>query len=594
MLLSAPGEDPLLTSLYARHFVQGLQQPPRNGSSTTTTNTGDTKLQVAACCKHFVANSLENWMGHTRHNFDARISEADLNDYYFRPFQECVQAGAAGVMCSYNAVNGVPSCISDNLLKKTLRETWGFDGYLVTDCGALADTISGHGAAKDAVESSAKAKRATVDLNCGDVFQQGLLQAYQEGFVVESAISDSFRRLATIQFRLGLFDVKEYQPEQALHMVGSHGSLALEAALQSIVLLKNQEGILPLEPDHKIAMIGPHVFGREVFLSNYNGDVCLKNDSQDSMYACIQSPVEAFSKLADHPINARLGCHVADTDLNEIDKAVESAKNADRVVLLVGLDQTQEREEKDRTETILPGLQQELIHAILGVASEKTIIVLIHGGAISLGDDTIAKAPAILSASYGGQMASQALAQVLFGAYNPTGKLAATMYRPSYVNDIPLTEMGLNVGVGRTHMYFSGSPEFAFGYGLSYSNWEIEWNDQARFGLDATTHSSMKVGIKITNLGPMEGSQTVLLFWSPTENGRVRQKLAGFQGTSLLAAGESEGLEFQIDYETFAMWQEDIGSSITEAGTYQLEARASNVSTTNFILVAATEEATSR
>jgi beta-D-xylosidase 4 len=560
--------------------VEGLQQ---QHNSSTNNISGDDQLQVAACCKHFVGNSLENWMGHTRHNFDARISEADLHNYYYRPFQECVQAGAVGVMCSYNAVNGSPACLNDDLLKKTLREKWAFDGYLVTDCGALADTITGHGAAKDPVDSSAKAKNASVDVNCGDVFRNGLLQAYQEGLVQESTITDSFRRLARIQFRLGLFDEKKYQPGRAIKTVGSHDSLALEAALQSIVLLKHQEGILPIDPNQRIAVIGPHVFGREVFLSNYHGDVCPNSDSN---YTCIESPVEALSKIAHNPINATLGCHVADTDLNEIDKAVDSAKQADRVVLLVGLDQTQEREEKDRTETSLPGLQQELVHAILRVASEKTIIVLVHGGAISLGDDTIDEAPAILSASYGGQLASRALAQVLFGRYNPTGKLAATMYRASYVDEIPLTEMGLNVGVGRTHMYYTGSPEFVFGHGLSYSNWGIEWNQaESRFRLDATTRSSLKVDINVTNLGPTKGSQNVLLFWRPGESSRVRQMLAGFQGTSLLDVGKSEVLEFKIDYQTFAMWQENIGSSITVAGMYELEARASNISTTAFIRI---------
>lgn len=535
-------------------------------------------------------------MGHTRHNFDARISDADLHDYYFRPFQECVQAGAAGVMCSYNAVNGVPSCISKDLLKGSLREAWGFDGYLVTDCGALDDTITGHGAARDPVESSAKAKAASVDLNCGDVFHAGLLKAYQGGLVQESTISESFRRLAKIQFRLGLFDVKDYQPDQALELVGSHEALALEAALQSIVLLKNQDGILPMLPNQKLAVIGPHVFGREVFLSNYHGHVCPKNDTDDSSYTCIESPVEAFSKITHYPIDAILGCGVAEMDLNEIDMAVESAKKADRVLLLVGLDQTQEREEKDRTETALPGLQQELIRAILDVASEKSIIVLVHGGAVSLGDETIARTPAILSASYGGHMASQALAEILVGSYNPTGKLAATMYRPSYVHDIPLTEMGLNIGVGRTHMFYSGSPEFPFGHGLSYSNWALEWTsssryDDAPFVLEATS-SPLKLGMNITNLGPTTGSQTVLLFWRPLEHSRVRQKLAGFQGTSVLEVGESEVIEFQIDHKTFALWNDIVGRSIAEAGTYQLEARASNVLTTrNLVIMASTEEA---
>ncbi len=558
--------------------MQGLQQAQSQ----------DDPLHVAACCKHFVANSLESWMGHTRHNFDARVSEADLQNYYFKPFQECVQAGAAGVMCSYNAINGVPACIHSDLLDTTLRQSWGFMGYLVTDCGALVDTITGHGAAKDPVDASAKAKRATVDVNCGDIFQEGLLAAYQAGLVQDSTIVDSFRRLARIQFRLGLFDPKEYRPDDAISLVGSHSQLALEAARQSIVLLKNTHNILPFDQNQKIAMIGPHIYGKDVFLSNYHGEVC--PDDTGTSYDCMTTPVEVFSKATNHFINTTLGCHVDDSDLDEIDKAVEIAKEADIVVLLVGLSQRQEREEKDRTETVLPGLQQELINAVLNVACNKTVIAMIHGGAISLGHNILSKSAAILSASYGGMQGAQALADVMFGRYNPSGKLAATMYPASYVQDIPLTEMGLNVGVGRTHMYYSGTPEFSFGHGLSYSTWTIDWAknestiDEPSWALH-NSRSSLMLQVNVTNVGPMKGSQNVLLFWRLPGNDRVRQKLAGFQGTGVLDVGESAALKFEISYQTFALWSEEIGSFLPDVGLYELEFRTSSGVLRHFVRV---------
>ncbi|KAL3926276.1 MAG: hypothetical protein SGBAC_013538, partial [Bacillariaceae sp.] len=454
------GEDPFLTSVYARNFVSGLQN---TSAEQENSSTDDEPLRIAACCKHFIANSLESWKNHTRHNFNAQISDEDLHDYYYQPFQECVQAKAAGVMCSYNALNGIPTCLSKNLLNQTLRQSWGFDGYVVTDCWALTDTISGHNAAKDSEEASAMAKAATVDVNCGDTFQKGLLQAYQNGRISNSEINASFRRLARIQFRLGLFDSsKMFEPQRDIELVGSHGKLALEAALQSIVLLKNRHNILPLMTDHKVALIGPHAFGREVFLSNYHGEPCPPNSTGDKSFECIESPIEALSKMPVQDIKAIMGCKVADTDWNEIDMAVDLAKASDAVVLMLGLDQTQEREGRDRIETVLPGLQGRLLSSILDVAAEKTVLVLVHGGAMSLGEDAIDRSGAILSTSYGGQSASSALAQVLFGLYNPTGKLSSTMYPPSYVHEIPLTEMGLAVGIGRTHMFYKKKSEFAF------------------------------------------------------------------------------------------------------------------------------------
>ena len=297
--------------------MSGLQNTSNDDNDSRD---DDAPLRIAACCKHFIANSLENWHNHTRHNFDAQISDEDLHDYYFRPFQECVQARAAGVMCSYNALNGIPTCLSENLLNQTLRQSWGFDGYLVTDCWALEDTITGHKAAKDEEEASTMAKAATVDLNCGDTFEMGLLQAFQNGHVSNSNINSSFRRLAKIQFRLGLFAaLKKYEPQQDIELVGSHGNVAIEAALQSIILLKNGNKMLPLNADQKVVLVGPHVFGRSVFLSNYHGDVCLPNSTEHKSVACIESPVEALSKISNHPVEATRGCKVADTDLNEID-----------------------------------------------------------------------------------------------------------------------------------------------------------------------------------------------------------------------------------------------------------------------------------
>ncbi|KAL3906976.1 MAG: hypothetical protein SGILL_009059, partial [Bacillariaceae sp.] len=473
-----PGEDPHLTSVYAREFVNGLQSISTTTLGSSTREDHLSRIRVGACCKHFVANSLERWGNATRHNFDAKIDERDLYDYYFPPFQECSKQ-AVGIMCSYNSLNGKPACTNPWLLQKVLRQEMKFNGYIVTDCGALADVVKGHGYASNDIQAAALAKNATVDVNCGNgqYFPEALLRAYNEGLVANSTIEESFRRMAIVQFRLGLFDWNDKSndnPSRAIETVGSpgHGQLALEAALQSIVLLKN-DNLLPLRKDTEelIAVIGPHINATEALLSNYHGSKCdcPGSERHGKHFDCIETPLHAIARNMQDPennIQSITGCNIAESDENEIEAAAKVAAASDVVILIVGLDNSQEREGMDRSETTLPGLQTQLMHAILDVAAEKTALILIHGGALSLGNEVKDKAGAILSCGYGGQAASDALARVLFGDYNPTGKLASTWYPADYVNQLPLTEMGLRVGVGRTHMYYSGTAEFSFGHGL--------------------------------------------------------------------------------------------------------------------------------
>jgi len=582
-----PGEDPHLTGQYSAAFVKGLQ------------GTG-TKLQMGACCKHFIANSLEGRPGvnFSRYNFDARIDDADLNDYYLPPFRDCVKE-AIGVMCSYNALNGVPTCANEWLLKTKLREEWNFTGYIVSDCGALACIYNDHHYAKDSIEAAAQSKNASVDINCGNgvVYPEGLLGAYGSNLVEEATIRNSFTRMARLQFQLGLFDPKDFDPNNDIATVGSHSDLALEAALQSIVLLQSKNNLLPLNPNKNIAVIGPHINASGALLSNYHGDACgcskvqqkrcKKTPTEEFLGMpcgslqgadCIETPYQALAKKSNLPVVGVKGCLVDGYDFNQIEDATKVAKNSEAVILLMGLDQSQESEGLDRNQTFLPGLQQELIQAVLNVASDKTILVLIHGGSVTLGQFVLDHASAIVSASYGGEAASQALASVLYGEYNPTGKLAATMYPPSFMNEMQIQEMGLRVGVGRTHLYYKGKPEFPFGHGLSYSAWGLEWGDnEARSSLELSDSDPMlRTTIRVKNNGPKRGRQTVLMFWRPHSSLGIQQKLIGFQGTQDLKVGEEEVLEFALDINDFKVWDDGKKGMDTLAGTHLLEVRASN------------------
>ena len=287
-----PGEDPTLTSAYAAAFVTGLQgdrAPARpNGA-----------LTIAACCKHFLANSLESWHGHTRHNFDAKVPTRDLVDYYLPAFKSCIMEGRAqGVMCSYNAVNGVPMCANSKYLKDTLRGTWGFRGYVTSDCDAVGDVSApapgGHGYA-NATEGAALSLRAGTDMDCGDwgahAYLKQLPAAVAAGLATEDDLDVALRRLTTIQMKLGLFDRKDDQPLFQLG-IGSvrkpeHTALALEGARQSITLLRNAGGTLPLplklggmgsmgegeeakaSAIKTIAVLGPHMNAQRALVSNY-------------------------------------------------------------------------------------------------------------------------------------------------------------------------------------------------------------------------------------------------------------------------------------------------------------------------------------
>mmetsp|Transcript_28390 Transcript_28390/g.76907 ORF Transcript_28390/g.76907 Transcript_28390/m.76907 type:complete len:821 (+) Transcript_28390:115-2577(+) len=617
-----PGEDPFLTSQYSKAFVRalqgtGLKDDKSEQSKATSISDGDddrSDLRMAACCKHFLGNSLEHWGTYDRHSFNAEIDDYDLNNYYLPPFEECTKY-AVGVMCSYNAVNGEPACASNWLLKDVLRERMNFTGYLVTDCGALSSIVHGHHFAIDYVQASTMAKNASVDINCGSIFQDSLVTAYTEGRVDEVTINDSFQRMARIQFRLGLFDSNKkstMNPDVDVASIDSsqHQQLALEAALQSIVLLKNENNRLPLDKNERksLAVIGPHINAHGALMGNYHGAKCgCRSDGGiNKDFSCVESPLQAITGKVKFPdqVKSMMGCSITDETISDIEKAIELARNSDTVILVLGLDQGQESEGHDRNETTLPGLQPKLMEGILDIAGDKTIIVLIHGGTVSLGDEKD-KAGAILSAGYGGQAGSSAIANVLFGDYNPTGKLAATVYPPTFVDELPLTEMGLRVGVGRTYMYYTGEAEFTFGHGLSYSNWKLDWvnsvdNTESKGGnlpsLKLQEFMPSRIYIRVTNLGPhtASSSQTILMFWCPSndENDdtkmhdfvavrekkerKLRRKLINFQGTNYLLPGESHTLEFELTWKDFTMWNPGKNASSVSLGNYELVAQASD------------------
>ncbi|CAK0841633.1 unnamed protein product [Prorocentrum cordatum] len=298
-------------------------------------------------------------------------------------------------------------------------------------------------------------------------------------------------------------------------------------------------------------------------LSNYHGQRCASN-----RYECITSPIQAISKAnAGGQTVGVVGVGVAGGP-NNISAAVEAAQAADVVVLVVGIDGSQEGEEHDRSDCGLPGHQPELVEAISAL-KKPTVMVLIHGGALCLGH-LKEGVPAIVDAFYGGESGSEALAAVLFGEYNPSGKLPVTMYPPEYMQQLPITQMSVSAPPGRTHLYYTGTPEFPFGAGLSYSSWAMEVAEGAQRRL-GTRSGAASFTVRLTNAGPWAGSQRVLALARPrgaTAPGALRQRMWGYQGAQL-AVGETADLVFTLRSADLAL-SDASGNRVVSPGEWDV------------------------
>eukprot|EP01062_Namystynia_karyoxenos_P059134 TRINITY_DN50566_c0_g1_i1.p1 TRINITY_DN50566_c0_g1~~TRINITY_DN50566_c0_g1_i1.p1 ORF type:complete len:776 (+),score=201.17 TRINITY_DN50566_c0_g1_i1:89-2329(+) len=549
-----PGEDPLLNSDYAAEFVSGFQ----SGEDSS-------RLKASACCKHYAAYSLEKWGGKTRHNFDAEVPKQDMQDTYLPAFQSCVQRGrASGVMCSYNSVNGVPSCASAELLDGNLRSKWGFDGYVTSDCGAVADVMKQHHYTNSSGATCAAVLAAGMDTDCGTLgsfFSSHLQDAIASRAVAESAARRAAGRLFKIWFRLGMFDADAAQPyraygEEVIDRAGSR-ELALEAARQGMVLVKN-DGTLPFDRATlgSLAVVGPHGDATKAMQGNYHGSA-----------PYLVSPVEGVRKYVPKAQFAR-GCTVAGgTDLG-VREAAAAAASADATVAVVGLDGTQEGEGHDRTAITLPGRQNALISAVLEKARGPVVLVVMSGGPVDL---SAAKADprvrAIVIAGYPGQSGGDAIAEVLFGDANPAGRLTQTWYPANFTDECSMFEMSFRptsgCPPGRTYRFYRGEPVFPFGAGLSYTSFQ--------YRLVTPEHAEMAVGglhrvsVAVTNTGSRAGDEVVLVFLVPPRagsGGRPLHSLRRYTRISL-APGEGKVVSFTLSTEDFSLADSSGGFSAT-------------------------------
>jgi hypothetical protein len=448
-------------------------------------------------------------------------------------------------MCSYNAVNGVPSCANGIIQNEIVRSEWDFSGFIVSDCGAINTIMADHHYTNTTEETVQVALRAGTNLNCGQFYQKYAQDAYDKQYITTGDLAGALGPLFGLRMALGMFDPASTQPYLNIstdHINSpAHQALALDAARESIVLLQN-DGSLPLsaQPSLKVAVIGPNSNATETMQGNYHG-----------VAPYLISPLMGIQAMG-VAVQWAFGCDVACPVSSGFAAAVAAAKTADVVVMVMGLDQGQEREGHDRDVLTLPGMQLGLMQQVQAATSgQPLVVVLMSGGPVDL-SWAKSNANAILWTGYPGQSGGQAIAEVLFGGFNPSGRLPVTYYPADYVNQISFFDMSMRDPPGRTYKFYTGTPVFEFGSGLSYTTFSFVWSELPEGSTDEGLTLSCRelIGrgqvdyrVKVTNVGRTAGGVSALAFVSSEVKGGPLKELFGFQKV-FLEPGESAELIF--------------------------------------------------
>jgi beta-glucosidase len=555
------GEDPFLTSRMAVAFITGLQ--------------GDDPkyIEAMACAKHFAVHSGPE---STRHTFDAEVPERDFYETYLPHFEAAVREAKVGtVMGAYNSVYGEPATSSTLLLTDLLRKQWGFQGHVVSDCGAIYDIFANHKKVATAAEAAARAVKAGCDLCCGNEYS-ALPRAVREGLITEAEMDVSLERVLTARFRLGLFD----PPEQVTYAqipfsendTAAHHALAMRASRESLVLLKN-DGVLPLNRDKikRIAVIGTNACSVDMLLGNYNGTPSHPITILDGIKSVAGPNVE---------VTYEPGCPLAvkkdgsgKPSPEMLDVAVKAAAAADVVIYVGGLNAQLEGEEMpvnyvgfgggDRTAIELPEVQVDLLKA-LRATGKPVVLVNCSGSAVAM-VWAAENLPAILQAWYPGGEGGQAVAEALFGDINPAGRLPVTFYRSTA--DLPaFDDYSMS---NRTYRYFSGKPLFAFGYGLSYT--KFSYSDAKLDQSKVSAQDSITMTVNVKNSGKLAGDEVVQVYFRHVNSKVPQPKLAlcGFTRVHI-PRGETVPVSVNIPVERLRYWDTKTKSYVVEPGDYQI------------------------
>jgi beta-glucosidase len=680
------GEDPYLCGQLAVNYVKGLQG-------------NDPKyLKTVSTPKHFACNNSE----FNRHTGSAGVDERNLREYYLPAFKASVVDGKAfSVMSAYNSVNGVPCSANSLLLNDILRNEWGFQGYVVSDCDAIYDIWASHHYVATAPEAAAIGVKGGCDLNCGGTYQDSLNTAITNGLLTQADIDIAVKRLFKARILLGEFDPPSMVPYTSIPAsevnCQEHQNIALQAAREAIVLLKNSNNTLPFNKTtlNSIAVIGPNAdtcqiggySGTPLFsitplkgietkfgvtagdpgtvyeAENYssqsgiqtepcsegglnvgyieNGDYTVYNnvdftgktgfaarvasntsggnlevrlDSLTGTLVCTlavpgtggwQNWITKTSTISGvtgvhnlylkftggsgnlfnvnwfkvtYPatpgaktITYAQGCSISGAKVQaDFDKAVNAARNSDIAIMIMGTDTSVSSEEHDRSSIDLPGVQEELIQAVYQ-ANPRTVVVLISGFSLAV-NWTAANVPALLSAWYDGQSQGTAIADVLFGDYNPGGKLTTTWYK--YLTDLPDIN-DYNVRHNRTYLYFTGAPLYPFGYGLSYTSFAYS-NLRISSGTIAPG-GTITVSADVKNTGTQVGDEVAQLYVRDVSSSVQRpiKELKGFQRITL-QPNETKTVTFSLPYDALAFYDVYSKQFVVENGAFDLMVGASS------------------
>ena len=499
------GEDPYLTGQIGTQFVKGLQG-------------NDPKyLKLVATAKHFAVHSGPE---SERHFFNANVNQRDLWETYLPAFKDLViDANVYSVMGAYNRVNGESASASNYLLQEILRDKWGFNGYVVSDCGAINDIHANHKIVKTPEESAALGIITGCDLNCGGIYQRYLQESVTLGLISEKEIDTAVYRLFLARMKLGMFDPAEIvsyaQIPFDINNSQKHDELSLKTALSSMTLLKNN-GVLPIDINkiNKIAVVGPNADNINALLGNYHGTP--------------SSPVTFINGLNDYvgkraEITYSIGVDLVKDGADGLnllsDSIIKDVKRADLAVFVGGLDATWEGEEMpgginidgfyngDRTRIEMPEIQQNAIKAMIDTGT-PVVLVLMAGSSIAL-NGLEKELEAILMAWYPGQRGGNAIASVLFGDYNPGGKLPVTFY--SSTSELPdFKDYNMSSGNGFTYRYYKGKALYPFGHGLSYTKFKYSKLKVNKIRL--TEKEKFKISFTIKNIGNYNGDEVVQVY----------------------------------------------------------------------------------
>jgi beta-glucosidase len=553
------GEDPFLTARMGVAAVKGLQGDDPN------------YFKSFACAKHFAVHSGPE---SNRHSFNVSVNERDLWQTYLPAFEALVKEGnVQQVMCAYNRFEEKPCCGSDKLLVDILRNSWGYKGIVVSDCGAIDDFYKKdtrtprHETHPDAPTASADAVLNGTDVECGSSYKS-LIDAVKKGLIKESQLDVSLRRLFKGRFELGMFDpdemVKWSKIPYSVVSSQENRAKALKMARESMVLLKNKNSILPLSKKIKsIAVVGPNANDSVMLWANYNGF--------PSKTTTILQGIK--DKLPQATLLYEKGCRHAGTfNADSINLAVAKVKDAEIILFVGGISPRLEGEEMrvtvegfkggDRTNIEIPTVQKELIKA-LKATGKPVVYVLCTGSAIALNWEE-ANVDAILNAWYGGEAAGTAVADILFGDYNPAGRLPVTFYKSAE----QLPDFEDYTMKGRTYRFMTEEPLYPFGYGLSYTTFDYRSAKLSKPIICKTDR--VKLSLEVKNTGKRDGEEVVQVYLhNPNDPNGPLKELKGFSRVSL-KSGKSQNVSFEFAPETFQSFNDQTKRFEILPGKYEL------------------------